>query len=69
MALNIKTLIEIMILLVFGAALVPTINVAVDAAENNSTGIAKVAWTLAPFIFGIVIFGGIAAFAYTSFRK
>jgi hypothetical protein len=68
MALSIKTLIEIMILLVFGAAIVPTINNATADAATNSTGIGKIAWQLAPFIFGIVIFGGIAAFAYTSVK-
>jgi hypothetical protein len=69
MALSIKTLIEIMILLVLGAAITPTINSACFGAWNNSTGVAQIAWGLAPFIFGIVIFSGIAAYAYMSFRK
>lgn len=67
--LDIGELILLVVALVFGLALVPTLNNAATAAANNSSGAAATLYGLFPLIFVAILVVAAVGYVYKKYKK
>lgn len=67
--IDIGDMILLVVALVFGLALVPTLNNAAAAAANNSSGAAATLYSLFPLIFVAILVVGAIGYVYHEYKR